>query len=294
MSRIAGRFTRVEPGAGHGSWCSGCCRTCRARTAGPSPNGSGRGPRTACSICWGGPSGTPTGSATMCVTTWWTTCTPHRGSGPQAPGVRPGRARRTHSLTTSSSSGLVPSLSALRSPAWADLMPWVQQMACTCCTPWATPSRSSQTLETTSPANAVIVGAAYVGLEMAEALTARGLRVTQIEQLPEVLATVDAASPVARRRRPSLGPAGPRRRQRKLSPHPVRSARRGNVSGSARAARGGHPSCARILKPCKITVKGAPAARRSAILRTLDRDSCQGFRGRLSDGRPGPAQGRDL
>jgi NADPH-dependent 2,4-dienoyl-CoA reductase/sulfur reductase-like enzyme len=49
-----------------------------------------------------------------------------------------------------------------------------------------------QTLEATSPASAVIVGAGYVGLEMAEALTARGLRVTQIEQLPEVLATVDA------------------------------------------------------------------------------------------------------
>jgi NADPH-dependent 2,4-dienoyl-CoA reductase/sulfur reductase-like enzyme len=48
-----------------------------------------------------------------------------------------------------------------------------------------------QTLETTSPASAVIVGAGYVGLEMAEALIARGLRVTQIEQLPEVLATVD-------------------------------------------------------------------------------------------------------
>ncbi len=48
-----------------------------------------------------------------------------------------------------------------------------------------------QTLETTSPASAIIVGAGYVGLEMAEALIARGLRVTQIEQLPEVLATVD-------------------------------------------------------------------------------------------------------
>ena len=32
----------------------------------------------------------------------------------------------------------------------------------------------------------------YVGLEMAEALTARGLAVTQLEQLPEVLPTVDA------------------------------------------------------------------------------------------------------
>jgi NADPH-dependent 2,4-dienoyl-CoA reductase/sulfur reductase-like enzyme len=48
-----------------------------------------------------------------------------------------------------------------------------------------------RTLETASPASAVIVGAGYVGLEMAEALTSRGLQVTQIEQLPEVLATVD-------------------------------------------------------------------------------------------------------
>jgi NADPH-dependent 2,4-dienoyl-CoA reductase/sulfur reductase-like enzyme len=49
-----------------------------------------------------------------------------------------------------------------------------------------------RTLEETSPASAVIIGAGYVGLEMADALTARGLAVTQIEQLPEVLATVDA------------------------------------------------------------------------------------------------------
>ena len=41
------------------------------------------------------------------------------------------------------------------------------------------------------PASAVIVGAGYIGLEMADALTARGLQVTQIEQLPEVLPTVD-------------------------------------------------------------------------------------------------------
>jgi len=48
-----------------------------------------------------------------------------------------------------------------------------------------------RTLETAAPASAVIVGAGYIGLEMAEALTARGLAVTQIEQLPEVLPTVD-------------------------------------------------------------------------------------------------------
>jgi NADPH-dependent 2,4-dienoyl-CoA reductase/sulfur reductase-like enzyme len=47
------------------------------------------------------------------------------------------------------------------------------------------------TLEETAPASAVIVGAGYIGLEMADALVTRGLQVTQIEQLPEVLPTVD-------------------------------------------------------------------------------------------------------
>jgi len=47
------------------------------------------------------------------------------------------------------------------------------------------------TLTETAPASAVIVGAGYIGLEMADALITRGLRVTQIEQLPEVLPTVD-------------------------------------------------------------------------------------------------------
>lgn len=42
-----------------------------------------------------------------------------------------------------------------------------------------------------SPRSAVIVGAGYIGLEMAEALTTRGLEVTVVEQLPEVLPTVD-------------------------------------------------------------------------------------------------------
>ena len=48
-----------------------------------------------------------------------------------------------------------------------------------------------QTLEQAAPASAVIVGAGYIGLEMADALTVRGLRVTQMEQLAEVLPTVD-------------------------------------------------------------------------------------------------------
>jgi NADPH-dependent 2,4-dienoyl-CoA reductase/sulfur reductase-like enzyme len=42
------------------------------------------------------------------------------------------------------------------------------------------------------PRSAVIVGAGYIGLEMAEALRARGLIVTMVEQLPQVLPTVDA------------------------------------------------------------------------------------------------------
>ncbi|MGY1711304.1 FAD-dependent oxidoreductase [Geodermatophilus sp. SYSU D00758] len=41
------------------------------------------------------------------------------------------------------------------------------------------------------PRRALVVGAGYVGLEMAEALTARGLEVVQVEALPEVLPTVD-------------------------------------------------------------------------------------------------------
>jgi NADPH-dependent 2,4-dienoyl-CoA reductase/sulfur reductase-like enzyme len=48
-----------------------------------------------------------------------------------------------------------------------------------------------ETLEDAAPASAVIVGAGYIGLEMADALTVRGLQVTQMEQLPEVLPTVD-------------------------------------------------------------------------------------------------------
>jgi NADPH-dependent 2,4-dienoyl-CoA reductase/sulfur reductase-like enzyme len=48
-----------------------------------------------------------------------------------------------------------------------------------------------KTLERNPMRRAVIVGAGYIGLEMAEGLRLRGLEVTQIEQLPEVLPTVD-------------------------------------------------------------------------------------------------------
>ncbi|WAX58415.1 FAD-dependent oxidoreductase [Jatrophihabitans cynanchi] len=47
-------------------------------------------------------------------------------------------------------------------------------------------------LDSIRPATALIVGAGYVGLEMAEGLTARGIIVTQVEMLPQVLPTVDA------------------------------------------------------------------------------------------------------
>ncbi len=50
-----------------------------------------------------------------------------------------------------------------------------------------------RTLEGSAPATAVIVGAGYIGLEMADALTTRGLQVIQMEQLPEVLPTVNPA-----------------------------------------------------------------------------------------------------
>ncbi len=47
-------------------------------------------------------------------------------------------------------------------------------------------------LDAHEPETAIIVGAGYVGLEMAEALTVRGLRVTQLQRGPEVLSTLDA------------------------------------------------------------------------------------------------------
>jgi NADPH-dependent 2,4-dienoyl-CoA reductase/sulfur reductase-like enzyme len=48
-----------------------------------------------------------------------------------------------------------------------------------------------RTIEERSPRSALIVGAGYIGLEMAEALTTRGIAVTQMEALAEVLPTVD-------------------------------------------------------------------------------------------------------
>jgi 2-polyprenyl-6-methoxyphenol hydroxylase-like FAD-dependent oxidoreductase len=42
------------------------------------------------------------------------------------------------------------------------------------------------------PRRAVIIGGGYIGLEAAEALVARGLAVTLVEQAPAVLPTIDA------------------------------------------------------------------------------------------------------
>jgi NADPH-dependent 2,4-dienoyl-CoA reductase/sulfur reductase-like enzyme len=47
------------------------------------------------------------------------------------------------------------------------------------------------TLERRDVTSAVVVGAGYIGLEMAEALTTRGIAVTQVEALPQVLPTID-------------------------------------------------------------------------------------------------------
>jgi NADPH-dependent 2,4-dienoyl-CoA reductase/sulfur reductase-like enzyme len=49
----------------------------------------------------------------------------------------------------------------------------------------------THSLETLHPKTALIVGAGYVGLEMADGLTVRGVKVSQVEMLPEVLPTVD-------------------------------------------------------------------------------------------------------
>ncbi|MEY2336405.1 FAD-dependent oxidoreductase [Acidithiobacillus ferrianus] len=50
-----------------------------------------------------------------------------------------------------------------------------------------------QRLSERSPRSAVIIGGGYIGLEMADALTHRGLKVTVIERTATILPTVDAA-----------------------------------------------------------------------------------------------------
>jgi len=49
----------------------------------------------------------------------------------------------------------------------------------------------AESIKNRQPTTAVVIGAGYIGLEMAESLTTLGIQVTQIEALPEVLPTVD-------------------------------------------------------------------------------------------------------
>jgi NADPH-dependent 2,4-dienoyl-CoA reductase/sulfur reductase-like enzyme len=81
-----------------------------------------------------------------------------------------------------------------------------------------------RTIDAARPVSAVIVGAGYIGLEMAEGLTARGLSVTQFEQLPEVLPTVD----------PSLGALV----NRELTAHGIEVRTNTTVKRIARAPKG--------------------------------------------------------
>lgn len=94
-------------------------------------------------------------------------------------------------------------------------------------------------------ATAVIVGAGYIGLEMAEALTARGCAVTQIEALPEVLPTLD----------PELG----RLVRAELTAHGVEVLTATTVSSVTRASTPGAPLVVR-----------AEGADGSSISRTVD------------------------
>jgi NADPH-dependent 2,4-dienoyl-CoA reductase/sulfur reductase-like enzyme len=97
-----------------------------------------------------------------------------------------------------------------------------------------------RTLEQDEPDNAVIVGAGYIGLEMTDALTARGLMVTHVEQLPEVLPTVD----------PQLGALV----RAQLEDHGV-TVLTGTAVGEISRARTGAPGRLRVEA---VTAGGAP------------------------------------
>ncbi len=100
-----------------------------------------------------------------------------------------------------------------------------------------------RTLERDAPASAVIVGAGYIGLEMAEALRTRGLVVTQIEQFPEVLPTVD----------PQLGALV----QAELRTHQVQVLTGTTVKAIARAVPG---------EPGRLRVEAVSRAGETAVL----------------------------
>ena len=162
-----------------------------------------------------------------------------------------------------------------------------------------------RTLEDTAPDSAVIVGAGYIGLEMADALTARGLAVTQRRAAPRG---------AAHRRRPARRP-GPRRtgsprrdrahRHRGAGDQPrrVRRARPAARRGGRGRRRAGH----RARRACPGGDRGPPGNRprrqRRGQPRRPRRDRCgpgyaHGAAGRLRGRRlrdhPPPAARRDL
>ncbi len=102
-----------------------------------------------------------------------------------------------------------------------------------------------ETLERHEPSSAVIVGAGYIGLEMAEALTARGVSVTQMEQVGEVLPTVD----------PELGALV----RNQLTDHGVDVLVGTRVDSIRRAPRG-------VAGRLEV----AASSRRSSVVRTVD------------------------
>ena len=93
-------------------------------------------------------------------------------------------------------------------------------------------------LDRLTPKRAVIVGAGYIGLEMAEALTTRGLDVTIVQRGPEVLATVDA----------ELGALV----HAELTAHGVEVITNSAVTGIARATNAGATS-----SPVQLSVSGS-------------------------------------
>ena len=46
-------------------------------------------------------------------------------------------------------------------------------------------------MDSRKPANAVVVGGGFIGLEMAEALVKRGLKVRVVEKMPHVMSVMD-------------------------------------------------------------------------------------------------------
>jgi len=59
---------------------------------------------------------------------------------------------------------------------------------------WTIPDmdRIHKFIEENKPTHAVIAGGGFIGLEMAEALSARGLKVTIVEAAPQVMISMDA------------------------------------------------------------------------------------------------------